>query len=54
MDRLDTGVVLCQLAEEIQERMILTTNGKVLTYTTMQLLTLYFYGCFDKKHVLIL
>lgn len=29
MDRLDTGVVLCQLAEEIQERMILASNDKV-------------------------
>ncbi|XP_057194581.1 growth arrest-specific protein 2 isoform X2 [Triplophysa rosa] len=28
MDRLDTGVVLCQLAEEIQERMILASSGK--------------------------
>lgn len=30
MDMLETGVVLCQLAEELQERMILASNGKVL------------------------
>uniref|UniRef100_A0A673KNB8 Growth arrest-specific protein 2-like n=1 Tax=Sinocyclocheilus rhinocerous TaxID=307959 RepID=A0A673KNB8_9TELE len=30
MDRLDTGVVLCQLAEALQEKMILSSNGKVL------------------------
>ncbi|KAF4090987.1 hypothetical protein AMELA_G00031920 [Ameiurus melas] len=28
MDMLETGVVLCQLAEELQERMILANNGK--------------------------
>ncbi|XP_048086872.1 growth arrest-specific protein 2-like [Alosa alosa] len=28
MDRLETGVLLCQLAEELQERMILGSNGK--------------------------
>ncbi|XP_076877497.1 growth arrest-specific protein 2 [Brachyhypopomus gauderio] len=28
MDVLQTGVVLCQLAEELQERMILASNGK--------------------------
>ncbi|XP_051510667.1 growth arrest-specific protein 2-like [Myxocyprinus asiaticus] len=28
MDSLDTGVVLCQLAEELQEKMILADNGK--------------------------
>lgn len=31
MEMLETGVVLCQLAEELQERMILANNGKVLT-----------------------
>uniref|UniRef100_A0A673JXL2 Growth arrest-specific protein 2-like n=1 Tax=Sinocyclocheilus rhinocerous TaxID=307959 RepID=A0A673JXL2_9TELE len=30
MDRLDTGVVLCQLAEALQEKMVLASNGKVL------------------------
>lgn len=29
MDMLETGVVLCQLAEELQQRMILANNGKV-------------------------
>ncbi|XP_017314834.1 growth arrest-specific protein 2 [Ictalurus punctatus] len=28
MEMLETGVVLCQLAEELQERMILANNGK--------------------------
>ncbi|KAK3509690.1 hypothetical protein QTP70_008435 [Hemibagrus guttatus] len=28
MDMLENGVVLCQLAEELQERMILASNGK--------------------------
>ncbi|KAL7833618.1 hypothetical protein AOLI_G00285780 [Acnodon oligacanthus] len=28
MNMLETGVVLCQLAEELQERMILASNGK--------------------------
>ncbi|XP_041930153.1 growth arrest-specific protein 2 [Alosa sapidissima] len=31
MDRLETGVLLCQLAEELQERMILGSNGKPFT-----------------------
>ncbi|GAA6100600.1 growth arrest-specific protein 2 isoform X1 [Tachysurus ichikawai] len=31
MDMLENGVVLCQLAEELQERMILASNDKVLT-----------------------
>lgn len=31
MDMLETGVVLCQLAKELQERMIFASNGKVLT-----------------------
>uniref|UniRef100_A0A672P3R5 Growth arrest specific 2 n=1 Tax=Sinocyclocheilus grahami TaxID=75366 RepID=A0A672P3R5_SINGR len=30
MGRLDTGVILCQLAEALQEKMILSSNGKVL------------------------
>ncbi|XDV18292.1 hypothetical protein PO909_024014 [Leuciscus waleckii] len=30
MDRLDTGVVLCQLAEALQEKMIMASIGKVL------------------------
>uniref|UniRef100_A0A671QC54 Growth arrest-specific protein 2-like n=1 Tax=Sinocyclocheilus anshuiensis TaxID=1608454 RepID=A0A671QC54_9TELE len=30
MDRLDTGVVLCQLAEALQEKMVLASNVKVL------------------------
>ncbi|TSK19954.1 Growth arrest-specific protein 2 [Bagarius yarrelli] len=28
MEKLETGVVLCQLAEELQARMILASNGK--------------------------
>lgn len=29
MDGLDNGVLLCQLAQQLQERMIRTNNGKV-------------------------
>lgn len=32
MDMLENGVVLCQLAQELQERMILASNGKVLGF----------------------
>lgn len=32
MDMLENGVVLCQLAEELQERMVLASNGKVLGF----------------------
>ncbi len=46
MDRLDTGVVLCQLAEALQEKMILASNGKVLialniTFMGSLILSLY-------------
>ncbi len=46
MDRLDTGVVLCQLAEALQEKMVLADNGKVrieinITFMGSLILSLY-------------